>query len=59
MNKKPIEKPKEVIDESNIDWSTFGDDWAKLYYGNDEIPPELNKPLTPDEIMETLRKIKD
>ena len=33
MNKKPIEKPKEVIDESNIDWSTFGDDWAKLYYG--------------------------
>ena len=59
MNKKPIEKPKEVIDESNIDWSTFGDDWAKLYYGNDKTPLELNKPLSPNELMETLRKIKD
>ena len=59
MSKNLIVKPKEFIDESNIDWSTFGDDWAKLYYGNDKTPPELNKPLSPDELMETLRKIKD
>ena len=53
------EKSKERIDESEIDWSTLGDDWAKLYYGKDKTPPELNKPLTLNELMDALRKIKD
>ena len=56
MSKK---KSKEQVDESEIDWSTLGDDWAKLYYGKDKTPPELNKPLTPNELMDALRKIKD
>ena len=50
---------KTPINESEIDWSTLGDDWAKLYYGNDKTSPELNKPLTSNELMDALRKIKD
>ena len=59
MSKKKIKKRRAQIDESEIDWSTLGDDWAKLYYGKDKTPPELNKPLTPNELMDALRKIKD
>ena len=58
-NKKSKEQIDESDDESKIDWSTLGDDWAKLYYGKDKTPPELNKPLTPNELMDALRKIKD
>ena len=57
--KESVNENKEPVDESKVDWSTLGEDWGKLYYGNDKTPPELNKPLSPNELMEALRKIKD
>ena len=59
MSEDKKNNSKEPVDESKVDWSTLGEDWGKLYYGNDKTPPELNKPLSPNELMEALRKIKD
>ena len=53
MSKK---KSKEQIDESEIDWSNFGEVWAKLYFGPEETPPELNKPLSVEELNAYLDK---
>ena len=50
MSKKPIEKPQVTVDESKIDRSNFGEVWAKLYCGPEETPPELNKPLSVEEL---------
>ena len=61
MSKKKRSKTsKEQIDESDdeskIDWSNFGEVWAKLYYGPEETPPELNKPLRVEELNAYLDK---
>ena len=57
MSKKQTsEKSKDCIDESKFDWSNFGEVWAKLYYGPEETPPELNKPLRVEELNAYLDK---
>ena len=60
MSKKKTNENKEHIDESDdeskIDWSNFGEVWAKLYYGPEETPPELNKPLRVEELNAYLDK---
>ena len=55
MSKSKTKENKEPVDESNVDWSTFAEDFGKLYYGS-KIPPELNKNLTADELMNVVRK---
>ena len=55
MSKSKTKENKEPVNESNIDWSTFAEDFGKLYYGS-KIPPELNKNLTADELMNVVRK---
>ena len=42
MDKNKTNKNKEPMDESNVDWSTFAEDFMKLWSGS-KIPPELNK----------------
>ena len=41
MNDSKTKENKEPMDESNVDWSTFAEDFMKLWSGS-KIPPELN-----------------
>ena len=56
MNVKPTSENNEPNDESKIDWSTFAEDFGRLYYGT-KIPPKLNKNMTPDELINALKKM--
>ena len=49
-------KNKEPMDESNVDWSDFGDVWWKKYQTGLEkgIPSEIKGDKTADELMDYL-----
>ena len=55
MNDSKTKENKEPMDESNVDWSTFAEDFMKLWSGS-KIPPELNKNMTAEELMNVVRK---
>ena len=55
MDKNKTNKNKEPMDESNVDWRTFAEDSMKLWSGS-KIPPELNKNMTAEELMNVVRK---
>ena len=55
MNDSKTKENKEPMDESNVDWSTFAEDFMKLWSGS-KISPELNKNMTAEELMNVVRK---
>lgn len=56
MNDSKTKENKEPMDESNVDWSDFGDVWWKKYQTGLEkgIPSEIKGDKTADELMDYL-----
>ena len=56
MSEDKKNNSKEPVDESNVDWSDFGDVWWKKYQTGLEkgIPSEIKGDKTEDELMDYL-----
>ena len=56
MSEDKKNNSKEPVDESNVDWSGFGDVWWKKYQTGLEkgIPSEIKGDKTADELMDYL-----